>query len=102
SGSLAWGAEARFLVERFGWEQGLPQSCVAAMTQTRDGYLWVGTLDGLARFDGRRFTRFDSDNAPGLKGNRIVSLFEDSRTNLWIGTESEGVALVSPKGNITK
>ncbi|HXP60445.1 MAG TPA: two-component regulator propeller domain-containing protein [Dongiaceae bacterium] len=101
SGSLAWGADARFIVERFGWEQGLPQSCVAAMTQARDGYLWVGTLGGLARFDGRRFTRFDADNTPGLKGNRIVSLFEDSRTNLWIGTESEGVALVSPTGGIT-
>jgi len=70
------------------------------MTQTRDGYLWVGTLGGLARFDGRRFTTFDSDNTPGLKGNRIVSLFEDSRGNLWIGTENEGIARVSPEGNI--
>jgi ligand-binding sensor domain-containing protein/two-component sensor histidine kinase len=70
------------------------------MTQTRDGYLWVGTLGGLARFDGRRFTRFDSDNTPGLKSNRIVSLFEDRRGNLWIGTETEGIARVSTNGNI--
>ncbi|MGO9204430.1 MAG: two-component regulator propeller domain-containing protein [Limisphaerales bacterium] len=98
--SLVSGAGARFIVERFGEEQGLPQSCVAAMTQTRDGYLWVGTLGGMARFDGRRFTRFDSDNTPGLKSNRIVSLFEDSRGNLWIGTETEGIALVSTNGNI--
>jgi ligand-binding sensor domain-containing protein len=89
------------MVERFGEEQGLPQSCVAAMTQTRDGYLWVGTLGGLARFDGRRFTRFDQDNTPGLKSNQIVSLFEDSQTNLWIGTLSEGIAMVSPQGKIT-
>jgi ligand-binding sensor domain-containing protein len=99
--SLAWGAGARFMVERFGEEQGLPQSCVAAMTQTRDGYLWVGTLGGLGRFDGRRFTRFDQDNTPGLKSNQIVSLFEDSHGNLWIGTEPGGIALVAPKGNIT-
>jgi len=99
--SLAWGAGQPFLVERFGWEQGLPQSCVNAMIRTRDGYLWVGTFGGLARFDGRRFTRFDEDNTPGLKSSRVVSLFEDSRGWLWIGTETEGIALVSPKGIIT-
>jgi ligand-binding sensor domain-containing protein/signal transduction histidine kinase len=98
--SWVWGGDARFMVERFGEEQGLPQSCVAAMTQTRDGYLWVGTLGGLARFDGRRFTRFDQDNTPGLKSNQIVSLFEDSQTNLWIGTLPEGIAMVTPEGKL--
>ncbi len=63
------------------------------MTQTRDGYLWLGTLCGLARFDGVRFTVFDEDNTPGLKSSQIVRLFEDSKNNLWIGTQTEGVAL---------
>ena len=63
------------------------------MTQTRDGYLWLGTLRGLARFDGVRFTVFDEDNTPGLNSSRIVRLFEDSKSNLWIGTETAGVAL---------
>ena len=40
-------------------EQGLPQNKVTAVLQTRDGYLWVGTYNGLARFDGVRFTVFD-------------------------------------------
>jgi ligand-binding sensor domain-containing protein/signal transduction histidine kinase len=68
------------------------------MIQTHDGYLWVGTLGGLARFDGLRFTRFDVDNTPRLKSNRIVSLFEDSHGNLWIGTEKAGIVVVGSSG----
>lgn len=82
------------------WDDGLPQNSVIAMTQTRDGYLWLGTLGGLVRFDGIRFTVFDESNTPGLKSSRIVSLFEDSRSNLWVGTETAGVALVKD-GQIT-
>src|SRR6185503_19334605 len=73
------------------------QSSVIAMTQTRDGYLWLGTLKGLVRFDGIRFTVFDEANTPGLNSSRIMSLFEDSQRNLWIGTETAGVALVLAK-----
>src|SRR5207249_5267433 len=75
-------------------DEGLPQNSVISMTQTRDGYLWLGTLNGLVRFDGIRFTVFDENNTPELGSSRIVSLFEDSRSNLWIGTETAGVALV--------
>jgi ligand-binding sensor domain-containing protein/signal transduction histidine kinase len=64
------------------------------MTQTRDGYLWLGTVKGLVRFDGYQFTLFDENNTPGLNSSRIVCLFEDSRSNLWVGTESAGVALI--------
>lgn len=64
------------------------------MTQTRDGYLWLGTLKGLVRFDGVSFTVFDENNTPGLKSSRIVHLFEDSRSNLWVGTETAGIALI--------
>lgn len=82
-----------FLVDHWDSEDGLPQNAVIAITQTRDGYLWLGTLNGLVRFDGLRFAVFDEDNTPGLPSSRIVGLFEDSRTNLWIATESEGVAV---------
>ena len=44
--------------------QGLPQGTVTAITQTRDGYLWLGTEEGLARFDGVRFAIFDRKNTP--------------------------------------
>ncbi len=78
--------------------QKLPQSSVIAITQTRDGYLWLGTLNGLARFDGMQFTVFNSANTPGLECNGIEYLFEDSRTNLWIGTDPGGVVLIKADG----
>jgi diguanylate cyclase (GGDEF)-like protein len=70
------------------WEDdlGLPQNDVLAITLTRDGYLWIGTEEGLARFDGVHFVVFDSRNTPGLKNNTITALFEDRDKNLWIGT----------------
>jgi ligand-binding sensor domain-containing protein/signal transduction histidine kinase len=83
-----------FVVNSWGNEEGLPQSSVISVIQTRDGYLWLGTLNGLVRFDGIRFTIFNENNAPGLPSSRIVFLFEDSHTNLWIGTETSGIALI--------
>ena len=87
-------ADASFIVDAWSTEEGLPQSSVISVIQTRDGYLWLGTLNGLVRFDGNRFTVFDENNTPGLSSERIVYLFEDSHTNLWIGTDTAGVALV--------
>jgi signal transduction histidine kinase/ligand-binding sensor domain-containing protein len=93
---LAYPAESsgRFTVDVFGTAQGLPSSAVLAVMQTRDGYLWAGTLAGLARFDGVQFAVFDENNTPGLASSQIRRLYEDGHTNLWIGTENGGVALV--------
>lgn len=79
-----------------GWatEDGLPQKSIIAMTQSRDGYLWLGTLRGLARFDGTQFTVFDENKTPGLPSSQIVSLFEDVHSRLWIGTRSAGIVLL--------
>src|SRR5262249_15386694 len=79
-------------------EDGLQGNSVITMTQTRDGYLWLGTLYGLVRFDGIRFTVFDENNTPGLNSSRIVKLFEDSQENLWIGTETAGIAVMKNGG----
>jgi len=73
-------------------EQGLPQNKVTAVVQTRDGYLWLGTYNGLARFDGVRFTVFNDNNTPELHSRRITSLFEADDGTLWIGTESGDVS----------
>ena len=79
-----------------GWRtrEGLTANEVIAITQTRDGYLWLGTMNGLIRFDGVQFKVFDEHNTPDLPSGRIVYLFEDSKTNLWIGTETAGVLLL--------
>jgi signal transduction histidine kinase/ligand-binding sensor domain-containing protein len=68
-------------------ENGLPDNAVTAVVQTRDGYLWVGTYGGLARFDGARFTVFNSASTPGLQSDRVTSLYEDAQGALWIGHE---------------
>ena len=57
-------------------EQGLPQNSVQALAQTRDGYLWLGTQEGLARFDGVRFVVFDKTNTPAIRHNSIQALLE--------------------------
>jgi ligand-binding sensor domain-containing protein len=72
-------------------EQGLPQNTVLSICQTRDGYLWLGTQEGLARFDGVRFTVFDKNNTPELKRNWVGTLFEDRAGNLWIGLQGGGL-----------
>jgi ligand-binding sensor domain-containing protein/signal transduction histidine kinase len=64
---------------------GLPTGDLQAITQTGDGYLWIGTEEGLARFDGWRFRIFDKASGQ-LPGNFIFSLLEDSSGSLWIGT----------------
>jgi ligand-binding sensor domain-containing protein/signal transduction histidine kinase len=67
-------------------ENGLPQNTVQAIAQTQDGYLWLGTQEGLARFDGLNFTVFDKENTPAFKSNDIRFLVEDRRQRLWIST----------------
>lgn len=81
-------------------DHGLPQNTVTTILQSRDGYLWFGTLNGLVRFDGLSFTVFDESNTPGLNSSRIVRLFEDSQRRLWIGTESGGVSFIK-EGQLT-
>ncbi len=86
--ALGLRAELPFVVDTWKTADGLPQSSVTTLTQTRDGYLWLGTLNGLVRFDGNAFTPFNVNNTPGLPGNKIIFLFEDSQTNLWVVTEN--------------
>lgn len=77
-------------------EDGLPQNRIEALSQTPDGYLWIGTSGGLARFDGVRFAIFDRTNTPALSDDSILALRLGRDGSLWIGTEGGG--LVHYKG----
>src|SRR5947208_13792776 len=102
-GSLASPSIPRFTVDPpWTTQKGLPESSVFSLFQTRDGYLWVGTGYGLARFDGIHFNTFDEADAPGLSSGKIVRLFEDSRGNLWVGTETEGIMIVDRQGKVSR
>jgi signal transduction histidine kinase/ligand-binding sensor domain-containing protein len=72
-------------------QEGLPQNNINGIIQTRDGYLWLTTFNGLVRYDGVRFKVFNPGNTKGLKTNRLLNLFEDPAGNLWITTEHSGV-----------
>lgn len=76
-------------------DDGLPQNTVQALVQTRDGYLWIGTQNGLARFDGARFVVFDAKNTPGLGSSQIYALAQDNHDSLWIGTFNAGLSRLS-------
>jgi ligand-binding sensor domain-containing protein/signal transduction histidine kinase len=79
-------------------DDGLPNNLVRAITQTPDGYLWVGTRMGLARFDGIHFRRYDPQNTPALKNPNISALCVDANGFLWIGTYGEGLLHMEPSG----
>lgn len=86
-------ARAQYRFENWTADDGLPQNSVRSITQTRDGYLWLTTFDGLVRFDGVRFTVFDKSNTKGLRTNRFTSLYEDKDGTLWAGTGDGGLTL---------
>jgi signal transduction histidine kinase/ligand-binding sensor domain-containing protein len=92
----AHGLDPARLISQYGHDvwltrDGLPQNSVRAIVQTRDGYLWLGTWGGLARFDGVRFTIFNRANTPALRDSRITALTEDADGSLWIGTAAGGL-----------
>src|ERR1700675_3301917 len=71
--------------------EGLPQDSVQTILQTRDGFLWVGTERGLARFDGLHFDVFKTTNDGRIKINYIEVLYESRDATLWIGTRDSGL-----------
>lgn len=87
---------ARFSFRSWQRADGLPQNAVRALAQTPDGYLWIGSDDGVTRFDGVRFASFGTRE--GLRVNRVRTLFADARGALWIGTESAGLACFAAGG----
>ncbi|QJR35358.1 hybrid sensor histidine kinase/response regulator transcription factor [Gemmatimonas groenlandica] len=66
---------------------GLPVNSINQLVQSRDGYIWAATFDGLVRFDGVKFTVFNSANSPGLPSDRIVWMQEGVNGTLWLVTE---------------
>lgn len=81
-------------------QDGLPQSSVVSIAQTPDGYLWFGTLGGLARFDGVRFTTFNGNNTKEITSDLMTALLSDPAGNLWMATES-GLVRRSADGRFT-
>jgi PAS domain S-box-containing protein len=78
-------------------DAGLPVNSIAALAQSRDGYLWVATSEGLARFDGVRFVTFDKRTHPEMRDAQIGAIVEDRKGRLWIATAN---ALLKKDGEV--
>ena len=76
----------RYTFKFYGQEEGLQNLAVQVVLQDRQGFLWVGTQNGLFRYDGSQFKAFTKDD--GLPGTRIESLQEAADGTLWVGTGS--------------
>jgi ligand-binding sensor domain-containing protein len=92
-----FGADPTYLIDTWETEDGLPENSATAMVQTRDGYLWFGTFNGLVRFDGVKFVVFDPTNTPQLPSAGIVNLHLDNAGRLWVSTLRGIVVLVDYK-----
>jgi signal transduction histidine kinase/ligand-binding sensor domain-containing protein len=82
---------ADYVFDTWDTENALPSSTVTSIAQTPDGYLWIGTYNGLARFDGVRFVTFDPVNKPELTHARVQGLYLDATGTLWINTFRGGL-----------
>jgi signal transduction histidine kinase/streptogramin lyase len=84
-----------YLAAQWTTREGLPSDSVTAVLRARDGYLWVGTTGGLARFDGVRFLPFKLASPTGATNTSITALCEDEAGRLWVGTQTEGLFYVT-------
>ena len=93
---LAAGPAVRF--ERLSIENGLPQSSAKAILQDQQGFLWIGTEEGLARYDGYEFKVFkkQKDDLYSLSNNYIKVITQGKDGELWIGTRGGGINRFDP------
>ena len=87
-------AVTQYNLDAWTTSSGLPQNTITAITQTQDGYLWMGSFGGLARFDGARFVVFDKSTTPALRNSGVHALLADRRGGLWVGTNGGGLTLL--------
>ena len=84
-------AVTQYTLDRWDDESILPQNFIKTILQTSDGFLWIGTENGLVRSDGIKFKIFDKNNTPAFTNDYISCLYEDNQKNLWIGTFGGGL-----------
>lgn len=94
-----WGRQAPQRFENLGPEHGLPHRRVFAVVQDQHGFLWIGTQNGLARFDGYRLKTFEHspNDQNSLSDNYVTSLAIDPSGSLWVGTKSGELNLFAPR-----
>ena len=86
------------LFDHIGLREGLSQSVIASILQDDHGYMWFGTMDGLHKYDGYRFTIYKNNlNDPhSISDSNIIDVCQDSNGNIWVGTSVGGVNRFDP------
>jgi len=89
-GQKEYTASNNLKFKHFSTSEGLSQSSVIAIHQDNKGYIWIGTRDGLNKYDGTRFISFrhNSDNPKSLSHSWVTNIFEDDKNNIWVGTKN--------------
>lgn len=93
----------KFYFDRITIENGLSHNTVNCILQDAYGYVWIGTQNGLNKYDGYNFTVYKTnlfEDVDGFIGNEITALFEDSKGNLWVGTRKAGLNVKSKGSNL--
>ncbi len=91
-------AITQYIQTQWNSESGLPQNSVHAIAQTVNGYVWLGTEEGLTRFDGLVFKTYNHVDSPGLPSDFVQALEPGPDGALWVGTDS-GLAMMRPRAD---
>jgi ligand-binding sensor domain-containing protein len=83
----------KFVFEKITTREGLSQNSITDIYQDKNGFLWIGTHDGLNRYDGYNFKIFCVNYCKknGISSNLVFRITEDEDGNMWLGTSDEGV-----------
>ena len=86
-----------FSFDRYTIDNGISNSYITCIIQDRKGFIWIGTLNGLNRFDGYKFEifRYNPLDKKSIGGNYIRCLYEDKKGNLWIGLKDGGLSMMN-------
>ncbi len=82
---------SQYIIDQWTTKEGLPTNTLNHIYQSKEGFIWASTYDGLIRFDGIEFKIFNSKNLPYLSNSSISSLYQSKDDSLWIGTHGSGL-----------
>lgn len=94
-------AQYQLQFNHYSLDQGYYDGIVTSIYQDKYRYIWIGTADGLYRFDGYEFKEYrkNTDDPGALRGNVITDITEDQQGHLWVGTEGGGLSLLNRKAD---